>query len=260
MIISHKHKFIFLHARKCAGTTMEIIINKYLGPNDIQIGSWVETLANSGNFNKKAIKNSFFSISALKRTYKKLISNTLTGRGINLSNVINTSIKQVYKDRLGPNPASSSAEMVKDFDPKAWNNYFKFAFVRNPFEFEISDYFWRTKNFDKKIEFKDFLKRKLFISEDPENLVPSPPTNWPIYSINNKLVLDHIGQFEDLNNHISIIEKHIGLKLDISNYPVAKKGAYNASSAKNLYDLESIEMVRTLHHNELKFFKYNYPF
>ena len=54
MIISHKHKFIFLHARKCAGTTMEIILNKYLGPNDIQIGSWVETLANSGNFNKKS--------------------------------------------------------------------------------------------------------------------------------------------------------------------------------------------------------------
>ena len=84
--------------------------------------------------------------------------------------------------------------------------------------------FGGRKIFDKKkIEFKDFLKRKLFISEDPENLVPSPPTNWPIYSINNKLVLDHIGQFEDLNNHISIIEKHIGLKLDISNYPWPKK-------------------------------------
>lgn len=259
MIISHKHKFIFLHARKCAGSSIEVALNKHLGPDDIQIGSWVETLASGGNLNKKAIKNSFFLKKTINNTYKKIISNILSGRGLNLSDVINTSIKQLYRDHLGSNPACSTAEMVKNFDPKAWDNYFKFSFVRNPFEFEISDYFWRTKNLKDKIEFKDFLKRKLFY-KDTDHLVPTPPTNWPIYSINDKLALDYIGYFENLNNDLSIIEKHIGFKLEIQNYPVAKKGNYTLSVAEKLYDLENIEMVNRLHQNELKYFKYNYPY
>ena len=62
MIISHKHKFIFLHSRKCAGSSMEVALNKYLGPNDIQIGSWTETLCGDGKMNKKQSRMHFFHL------------------------------------------------------------------------------------------------------------------------------------------------------------------------------------------------------
>ena len=32
---------------------MEVVLNKHLGPNDIQIGSWTETLRGGGKMNKK---------------------------------------------------------------------------------------------------------------------------------------------------------------------------------------------------------------
>jgi hypothetical protein len=39
MIISHKHKFIFLKTRKTAGSSIEKYLINYLGPNDICTGS-----------------------------------------------------------------------------------------------------------------------------------------------------------------------------------------------------------------------------
>ncbi len=35
MIISHKHKFIFVKTRKTAGTSIEVTLSKYCGPSDV---------------------------------------------------------------------------------------------------------------------------------------------------------------------------------------------------------------------------------
>lgn len=260
MIISHKHKFIFLHSRKCAGSSMEVTLNNYLGPNDIQIGSWTETLKGSGKMNKKAIIDTFFSPSSWGISFKQMIVSKLSGRKINFPRIINTSIKRCYQNKLGINPACPPADLVMQFDPDAWKDYFKFAFVRNPFDFEISDYYWRTRDIDQKPDFKEFLKRKLKIIDDPDNLVPFPPTNWPIYSINNKVVLDYVGIYENLDDHLSLIGKRIGLPLDASSIPKIKSGIKKPSNFKDLYDQESTEMVYALHKNEFDYFGYVYPY
>jgi hypothetical protein len=43
MIISHKHKFIFMHNQKTAGSSIVAAINPYLGPKDIHYGAWQDT-------------------------------------------------------------------------------------------------------------------------------------------------------------------------------------------------------------------------
>ena len=35
MIISHKHKFIFIKTRKTAGTSIELFLSRFCGPEDI---------------------------------------------------------------------------------------------------------------------------------------------------------------------------------------------------------------------------------
>ena len=36
MIISHQHKFIFVHCRKTAGSSVVSSLSRYLGPQDLQ--------------------------------------------------------------------------------------------------------------------------------------------------------------------------------------------------------------------------------
>ena len=38
MIISHKHKFIFIHINKCGGSSVTRALMPYLGPNDLVLG------------------------------------------------------------------------------------------------------------------------------------------------------------------------------------------------------------------------------
>ena len=239
---------------------MEVALNNYLGPNDIQIGSWTESLRGNGEMNRKAILDTFFSPVSIGNTLKQLIVSKFTKKGADFPRIVNTSIKLCYQKKLGINPACPTAESVKQFDPDAWKNYFKFAFARNPFDFEISDYFWRTRDMNQKIEFKEFLERKLKTKEDPENLIPFPSTNWPIYSINNKVVLDYVGIFENLKDHLSFIGERLGLPIDVNILPTIKRNTKKPFDFKNLYDQETTEMVYALHKNEFDYFGFVNPY
>lgn len=44
MILSHAHRFIFLHNRKTAGSSISVALARYLGPEDLQLSAIVETL------------------------------------------------------------------------------------------------------------------------------------------------------------------------------------------------------------------------
>jgi hypothetical protein len=39
MIISHKHRFIFVHCCKTAGSSVACSLSRYLGPNDLQFSA-----------------------------------------------------------------------------------------------------------------------------------------------------------------------------------------------------------------------------
>ncbi len=44
MIISHRHRFIFLHCRKAAGSSIAQALAPYLGEDDLHLGTWPEAL------------------------------------------------------------------------------------------------------------------------------------------------------------------------------------------------------------------------
>jgi hypothetical protein len=53
VIISHKHKFIFIKTRKTAGSSIEHFLSNYLGPNDICTGSDIDGTPRLNNPHKK---------------------------------------------------------------------------------------------------------------------------------------------------------------------------------------------------------------
>jgi len=97
MIISHKHKFIFLKTVKTAGTSIQAALAEHCGEKDVITGE------------------------GEKNIHKLPKIPTLHHEHVYLTFV---------KQWLGP---------------KIWDNYFKFAFIRNPFDLAISKYYWDYK-------------------------------------------------------------------------------------------------------------------
>ncbi len=105
MIISHKHKFIFLKTIKTAGTSIEIALSKHCGPDDI--------------------------ITPISPEDEKIRKNL----GYQGPQNFKTPNIKFYNHM----PA---IEVKANVDSEIWDSYFKFCFSRNPWDRTISLYFY----------------------------------------------------------------------------------------------------------------------
>lgn len=253
MIISHSKKFLFLHCRKTAGTYVSSLLYNFLEKNDLVLG----TLEDIYNSNKFKIRNhlDFLKIKNINYTYKSLIK-TLHNRK-NYGFFINNFYKQKYfKTYINP-PHMPYSQVAKIF-PEC-KNFFKFCFVRNPYDYAVSDYLWRTKNLKKSdnLSFFDYLNIKL--SSSNHKIIPKPNTNWPIYTIQNKVEVDFVGKFENLDNDLRIIFSKLNLDpkcLNTINKPM-KKNLYR-DAYRSYYTKKEKLLVEKLHHHEIEKFQYEF--
>lgn len=257
MIISHKHKFIFLHCRKVAGSSITSLLNPYLGPNDIQVGAWIESIKSGGRYNKLAIHNSFINKDGRKKFTKNFLKSFAQRRWPQFSQMVNQSAKAAYRSELSGNLTHATASQLMKFAPSAWKDYYKFCFVRNPYEQAVSDYFWRNRaRYD--ISFVEFMRRKLDPHRpDLEGLVPTPVTNWEIYTINDEIVVDFIGRYENLTEDLSKIGENLSLNLDLSLLSNSKSG-YRKGDYRKIYSEEAKELVEKVYRKEIEYFQYNF--
>lgn len=261
MILSHKHRFIFMHGQKTAGSSITINCNPHLGPRDIQTGVWVDTLKHGGHLNLRALR-------ILLGRYPGQILPCLWAslrHGCPQPDLsperINKVIKKFYERRAGfhPQTAHPRAWQVKAYDAKAWRNYFKFTVVRNPWEQAVSLYYWQLNLQDlqpRDVSFREFLERFADPERpDPENVRPLVKTNWPIYTIDDDIAVDFIARFEHLEQDLKTIQDRIGIPLVSS--VRAKSGVRDTSRAlKDYYDRDTLELVRAIYAPEIEYFQY----
>jgi hypothetical protein len=185
MIISHKHQFIFIRIPKTASTSIEIELSRICGPKDIITPiSFKNDPQNKVDDYKRPqkFKKDFRSLSAsdwLRIILRKKPLNYQHAHAIQIR-------KLVGKD--------------------VWDHYFKFCFVRNPFDRAISLYYWTIKNWQNKHpenlpEINDYILR----------LPESKLSTWSRYTIDNKIAMDFIGRYENLNEDLAFIEQKIGI-------------------------------------------------
>ncbi|MEJ6389992.1 sulfotransferase family 2 domain-containing protein [Gymnodinialimonas ulvae] len=257
LIISHRHKFIFLHCRKVAGSSITALLNRFLGPDDLQIGAWHDSIRLGGAYNRKAIRTLAFENSARSNLIKSIGRSFLSGKKVDLAASINLALKKPYRKVLSNNPPHAPAELVRDFAPDAWRDYYKFCFVRNPYEHAVSDFFWR-QSLAKGVDFVEFLKRKQDTTRpDPESVLARPVTNWPIYTIHDEIAVDFIGRFENLSEDLDKALQDIGLDLGESHLPVAK-GNTRRQNFSEIYNDETRALVADIYKNELAEFQYKF--
>ena len=126
MIISHKYRFIFLKTSKTAGTSVEIALSRFCGPDD------VITPVSPEDEEKRRLAGGLppqnYTGSPLQHTpmqwWKKL------SRGKPPMRFYNHIPARKIRRRVGS---------------EVWDQYYKFCIVRNPWDRVISQYYWRQK-------------------------------------------------------------------------------------------------------------------
>ncbi len=228
MIISHKHKFIFIKTRKTAGTSIEIALSKICGENDILTPISTEDELFRRSYSNKSAQNYKLPFSSYSR--KDIIS------------LLKEKKRKAFYNHM------SSLEIRQNLPSEIWEHYFKFTIERNPFDKIVSLYFWRGG--DRKFKsIYDFLTQgglEDFNSFDQ-------------YAIEGSIAVDHIYQYEELEFMCNDLTNrfHLEEHLKLPQYR-AKSKTRKIKNYKDVLDSKSIELISSLFSREIKMMNYTY--
>lgn len=211
MIVSHRHRFIFLHCRKAAGSSIAAALAPHLGPDDVHLGTWPEALEAGVRPNPRAWRDLAHPAAAISFAGRWLRRPGRWARRAHVVDALNGAQRLKYRRALGFSPEHAHADRVRAWAPDAWQDYFKFCFVRNPFDRAVSDYVWRTRKTGAgDLTFRAFLE----CMRDREFSHPAIPRhfdNWPIYTIDDRIAVDFVGRFERLEHDLQAVFAQLGL-------------------------------------------------
>lgn len=212
MIVSHRHRFIFLRTFKTAGTSIEIALSKHCGPED--------------------------TLTRLVEPGDEDLRRSLGHRG--------PQHHMRGTREFSPHMVASAA---KQHFPDAWNRYFKFAVVRNPWEVCASAYAMRAAQGK---------HRERGLSE----LVRSPgfaawSERWRnTFTIDGRVAVDEIVRYEELADSLEKIRLRLGLPEPLA-LPRAKAG-YRKGHYREMVNARDAEVIAKLFAPEIERFGYRY--
>ena len=228
MILCHEYRFIFLKTSKTAGTSVEIGLSRFCGPDDI-ITSLVP--------NDEQLRSSLGgrpaqNYRASHRDYRPRDIARLLVRG---------APKLRYHSHI------QAAEVREAVGEKIWNSYYKFSFERNPWDRVVSHYYWRTM--EPRPPLHDFIERKAGILKDQ---------GWNLYTVDDQVAVDRVCLYEYMEDELRVIRDQIGLTTDIE-IPHAKGGHRPIGhSYQSVMTAQDRELVATIFHKEIEMFGYEF--
>ncbi len=200
MIISHKHKFIFVRTRKTATTSIEAYLSRYCSSKDvITPRESIEGQNYRGFFNP--VPGIIKHISDQKKPIKIHPMSGYYGRyRISRGILIQCILRNKFSMHM---PAFFIKQRIPD---NIWKKYYKFTVERNPWDKTISWYYQLKNNNKKDIEYS-FDK---FMQEDVHCL------NYPLYTDvkQEKIIVDKVIYYEDLKEGLSEVFSYLGIPFE----------------------------------------------
>ncbi len=187
MIISHKHKFIFIKTRKTAGARIEIALSKFCCDEDI-----ITPISSKDEAIKKEM--------GLRgpQNYQAPYAQYKPADFWRLLTKLQKKLR--YYNHI---PAVEIKALVGD---DIWNSYYKFCFERNPFDRLISTYFWICRH-EPRPSIAEFL-----ISHQ-QRLQHGRCINQ--YTENGNVMVDQVFLFEEMGEALMKLKNTLGFSDDI---------------------------------------------
>lgn len=257
MIVSHRNRYIFMHCRKAAGTSITVFLARYHGVDDIQVGAWHHCYEAGIRPNRRFWLDlaHWRPVGSLVRSVARGPRRTLRRQWIR---TLNEAHKARYRPLFGGNPSHPPAMTVRAFDPVSWESYFKFCFVRNPYERVVSDYLWRRKVTGAADSFREFLVA-LNRGHGDGRMVPENWDNSEIYTIDGALAVDFVGRVEDLEADMAKVVDQIGLPAETVEMPRSRaRSAADRSDYREWYGPEERRLVERIYGDEIERFGYSF--
>jgi hypothetical protein len=181
MIVSHRHKFIFIKTHKTAGTSIEIALSRYCGDEDIVTPISPPDEAIRRRLGYPGPRNCFAPLVSYRpRDFARLIV-----RG---------------KRKLRFYNHMTAAEAVGLLGPAVWDSYFKFCFERNPWDKVVSLYFHHPW-IGPRPELDDFVQ-----SGDALRVA-----DFASYTIDGRIAVDHVARYENMTEELERIRRRLNL-------------------------------------------------
>lgn len=165
-----------------------------------------------------------------------------------------------------------SHSMLNSIDINKFKEYFKFCFVRNPFDRLLSWYNmilkkgihndWSKYILENSTNFSEFLElTDIIIEKNPLELqstvdYPKSISFNQLDYITDKLgniQCDFIGRFENINNDFNILSQMLNIKLELNHLNKFEHNHY-----RNYYNQTDIEKVSKLYQRDIEYFNYTF--
>lgn len=148
----------------------------------------------------------------------------------------------------------SVRELKPHLPDDTWDTYFKFAFVRNPYDrFVSACFFLNRKTADFEASAVSFMKEALKRPRFQQRALGRPQADF-LTDSSGKLALDHVGRYETLQESFDEICHRIG----IASSDLSRKNASQHSSHTEYYDQELKDQVTDFYADDLRLFSYEF--
>ncbi len=177
MLISHRKKFVFIHIYKTAGTSVRTLFAPHARLRD-------------------------------RLAFHYLISKKIIAVIVRVMRWHNGN----YKLFTGVHMHAPAIEIKEFMGAKRYNQYFKFAFVRNPFDRMVSLYTYMKQ---KKAHIGHKTVREMSFTEFVKwELAKKPSCQWKFITDpeTGEILVNYIGYFESLNEDIDFIKNKLNIR------------------------------------------------
>jgi len=231
MILSHKYRFIYIKTYKTASTSIETALSEVCGPDDI-ITPASEQLMKHRTGNRAQNFRLDHPLVPKRPLIKRLL-----GRP-----------ERYYHPSIGYYEHMPAWRVKAYVGDEIWSSYYKFSFERNPWDRQVSWYYYKTKSKTSRPSFNRFNedKRKAYVD------------NFNLYSIDDTPCLDFVGSYVSLNTDFKIILNNIGLAGKIELPHVNESDGRNETSYREYFDDVSRDLMQQWYAREITAFGYEF--
>jgi hypothetical protein len=185
---------------------------------------------------------------------------TSMGKFLRTKNFSNISYHQAkdgsHDNETGAYKIGTSRRLKRGLED-IWQDYFKFGFVRNPWDRSVSC--WKNRGGPYK-EFKDFIKAYPYekngdAKRSTQNIIwHALPQYVHLCDENGDLIVDFIGRFENIESDLYEVCR----VLDINYEELGRHNATERKPYQEYYDQETIDRVAEIYKKDIEMFNYDY--